>query len=184
MITKQEFLCVLASLRSKNKRKNMMNEEHFDEKKPTRKPDQRVKGTLLKWKDSDYTVFAPREASTTQQQEIIRESKQGKYYKNPGVKESSYALYCRVSGKGDAPAESLMEAALSLLKDDLKQVPKITARKFIKDEDGLKIWHDKTSRTLNIHIAVDTNQSKDVLDFALRNHYIELMKIVSLNKFK
>lgn len=159
-------------------------DERFEEKRPSGNPDERVRGTLLKWKDSDYTVFAPREPSTAQQQEIIRENKNGKYYKTPGKKDSSYALYCHVNGKGEAPAEILMEAALRLLQDDLKQVPKITTRKFIKDEDGLKIWHDKQAQTLNVHISVDSRLSKDVLDFALRNHYIELMKIVSLNKFK
>ena len=60
--------------------------------RPKAKPDEAVKGRLLKWKDSDYVAFEPQRKKDTPPRTVLKEQKGGAYYKNEGDKENSYSL--------------------------------------------------------------------------------------------
>ena len=101
--------------------------ENYGER-PTGKPDEKVEGRLLKWKDSDYVAFEPVQKRDQDHpaRTYLKETKNVSFYKNEGEKENSYSLHVNVDGSTpDAPAAVLQKAAeaqLETLQSNLKAV--------------------------------------------------------------
>ena len=61
---------------STKKKNELMIDERFDVR-PKAKPDEAVKGRLLKWKDSDYVAFEPQRKKDTPPRTVLKEQKGG-----------------------------------------------------------------------------------------------------------
>ena len=141
---------------STKKKNELMIDERFDVR-PKAKPDEAVKGRLLKWKDS---------------------------YKNEGDKENSYSLHLNVDGSEKDPAGALMEKAANILKPYLKEEPKVDARNFLEDSPELQVWHRKKKGQLCAFLTIDSNLPKEQMSGRLFRLSSEINKIIDNNKFK
>lgn len=154
-------------------------------KRPTVKPDEKVEGRLLKWKDSDYVAFEPVQKRDQDHpaRTYLKETKHVSFYKNEGEKENSYSLHVNVDGSTpDAPA-ALLQKAAEALKPLLKKEPQIASNTlFIRDTDELKVWQRKKQKQLVIQFTLDTG-----LPFLMTSNMLRLAqeanKIINSNKF-
>ena len=162
----------------------MRKVENYGER-PTGKPDEKVEGRLLKWKDSDYVAFEPvqKRDANNPARTYLKETKNVSFYKNEGEKENSYSLHVNVDGKStDAPAELLQKAA-EALKPLMKKEPQIAANTiFIRDTDELKVWQRKKQKQLVIQFTLDTGKPFLMTSNMLRLAQ-EANKIINSNKF-
>ena len=158
--------------------------ENYGER-PTGKPDEKVEGRLLKWKDSDYVAFEPVQKRDQDHpaRTYLKETKNVSFYKNEGEKENSYSLHVNVDGSTpDAPAAVLQKAA-EALKPLLKKEPQIAVNTlFIKDTDELKVWQRKKQKQLVIQFTLDTGKPFLMTSNMLRLAQ-EANKIINSNKF-
>lgn len=158
--------------------------ENFGER-PTAKPDEKVEGRLLKWKDSDYVAFEPVQKRDQDHpaRTYLKETKHVSFYKNEGEKENSYSLHVNVDGSTpDAPA-ALLQKAAEALKPLMKKEPQIAANtRFIKDTDELKVWQRKKQKKLVIQFTLDTGKPFLMTSNMLRLAQ-EANKIINSNKF-
>lgn len=154
-------------------------------KRPTVKPDEKIEGRLLKWKDSDYVAFEPVQKRDQDHpaRTYLKETKNVSFYKNEGEKENSYSLHVNVDGSTpDAPA-ALLQKAAEALKPLLKKEPQIASNTlFIRDTDELKVWQRKKQKQLVIQFTLDTG-----LPFLMTSNMLRLAqeanKIINSNKF-
>ena len=168
---------------STKKKNELMIDERFDVR-PKGKPDEAVKGRLLKWKDSDYVAFEPQRKKDTPPRTVLKEQKGGAYYKNEGDKENSYSLHLNVDGSEKDPAGALMEKAANILKPYLKEEPKVDARNFLEDSPELQVWHRKKKGQLCAFLTIDSNLPKEQMSGRLFRLSSEINKIIDNNKFK
>ena len=158
--------------------------ENYGER-PTGKPDEKVEGRLLKWKDSDYVAFEPVQKRDQDHpaRTYLKETKNVSFYKNEGEKENSYSLHVNVDGSTpDAPAAVLQKAA-EALKPLMKKEPQIAVNTlFIKDTDELKVWQRKKQKQLVIQFTLDTGKPFLMTSNMLRLAQ-EANKIINSNKF-
>ena len=154
-------------------------------KRPTVKPDEKVEGRLLKWKDSDYVAFEPVQKRDQDHpaRTYLKETKNVSFYKNEGEKENSYSLHVNVDGSTpDAPA-ALLQKAAEALKPLLKKEPQIASNTlFIRDTDELKVWQRKKQKQLVIQFTLDTGKPFLMTSNMLRLAQ-EANKIINSNKF-
>lgn len=158
--------------------------ENYGER-PMVKPDEKVEGRLLKWKDSDYVAFEPVQKRDQDHpaRTYLKETKHVSFYKNEGEKENSYSLHVNVDGSTpDAPA-ALLQKAAEALKPLMKKEPQIAANtRFIKDTDELKVWQRKKQKKLVIQFTLDTGKPFLMTSNMLRLAQ-EANKIINSNKF-
>lgn len=158
--------------------------ENYGER-PMGKPDEKVEGRLLKWKDSDYVAFEPVQKRDQDHpaRTYLKETKHVSFYKNEGEKENSYSLHVNVDGSTpDAPA-ALLQKAAEALKPLMKKEPQIAANtRFIKDTDELKVWQRKKQKKLVIQFTLDTGKPFLMTSNMLRLAQ-EANKIINSNKF-
>lgn len=154
-------------------------------KRPTVKPDEKVEGRLLKWKDTDYVAFEPVQKRDQDHpaRTYLKETKHVSFYKNEGEKENSYSLHVNVDGSTpDAPA-ALLQKAAEALKPLLKKEPQIAGNTlFIRDTDELKVWQRKKQKQLVIQFTLDTGKPFLMTSNMLRLAQ-EANKIINSNKF-
>ena len=153
--------------------------------RPAGKPDERIEGRLLKWKDSDYVAFEPVQKRDQDHpaRTYLKETKHVSFYKNEGEKENSYSLHVNVDGKStDAPAELLQKAA-EALKPLMKREPQIAVNTlFITDTEELKVWQRKKQKQLVIQFTLDTAKPFLMTSNMLRLAQ-EANKIINSRKF-
>ena len=106
------------------KKKTIATDDTFVNR-PLGKPDETVRGRLLKWNGSDYVAFEPQKSKDTPARTVIKEQKGGTYYRNEGENTNSYSLHLNVDGTESDPAAVLLDKALAILKPYLKDEPRI-----------------------------------------------------------
>ena len=154
-------------------------------KRPTVKPDEKVEGRLLKWKDSDYVAFEPVQKRDQDHpaRTYLKETKNVSFYKNEGEKENSYSLHVNVDGSTPDAPTALLQKAAEALKPLLKKEPQIASNTlFIKDTDELKVWQRKKQKKLVIQFTLDTGKPFLMTSNMLRLAQ-EANKIINSNKF-
>ena len=154
-------------------------------KRPTVKPDEKVEGRLLKWKDSDYVAFEPVQKRDQDHpaRTYLKETKNVSFYKNEGEKENSYSLHVNVDGSTPDAPTALLQKAAEALKPLLKKEPQIASNTlFIKDTDELKVWQRKKQKQLVIQFTLDTGKPFLMTSNMLRLAQ-EANKIINSNKF-
>lgn len=161
----------------------LMIEEGFDVR-PKGKPDETVKGRLLRWKNSDYMAFEPQRKKDTPPRTMLEEQKGGAYYRNEGDKENSYSLHLNVDGAEKDPAGALFEKAASILKPYLKQEPKVDSRNFLEDTPELQVWVRKKKGQLCAFMTIDCHLPKEQMSGRLFRLSSEINKIIDNNKFQ
>lgn len=159
-----------------------IHDEGFDQK-PQGKPDESVRGRLLKWKDSDYVAFEPQKPRETPARTMLKESKGGAYYKNEGDKDNSYSLHVNVDGSEKDPAGALFDKAASILKPYLKKEPKVDGKSFLEDTPLLKVWHRKKAHQLCAMITIDSSLPKEQMSGRLFRLSSEINKLIDNGKF-
>ena len=154
-------------------------------KRPTVKPDEKVEGRLLKWKDSDYVAFEPVQKRDQDHpaRTYLKETKNVSFYKNEGEKDNSYSLHVNVDGSTPDAPTALLQKAAEALKPLLKKEPQIASNTlFIKDTDELKVWQRKKQKQLVIQFTLDTGKPFLMTSNMLRLAQ-EANKIINSNKF-
>ena len=151
--------------------------------RPQGKPDDSIRGRLLKWKNSDYVAFEPQKPRDTPARTMLKEQKGGAYYKNEGEKENSYSLHLNVDGTEKDPASALLDKASSILKPYLKEEPKLDTRNFIEDTPELQVWHRKKKSQLCAFITIDSHLPKEQMSGRLFRLSSEINKIIDNGKF-
>ena len=158
--------------------------ENYGER-PMGKPDEKVEGRLLKWKDSDYVAFEPVQKRDQDHpaRTYLKETKHVSFYKNEGEKENSYSLHVNVDGSTPDAPTALLQKAAEALKPLLKKEPQIASNTlFIKDTDELKVWQRKKQKQLVIQFTLDTGKPFLMTSNMLRLAQ-EANKIINSNKF-
>lgn len=152
----------------------------FEASRPSRKPDERIKGSLLKWKGSDYISFCPVQHKSQPTRDVLTKSRKGSFWKNVGEKESSYGLYVNVPGDTKDPAAAAMNAVKEVLKDQFTKEPQLPhPNQLIAEDKTYKVWRSPKNKTLSIKIDLSTDQSASLLMADLSNNFQEVIKIVS-----
>lgn len=152
----------------------------YEAARPSRKPDERIKGSLLKWKGSDYISFCPVQHKDSPTRDVLTKSKKGSFWKNVGEKESSYGLYVNVPGDTKDPAAAAMNAVKEVLKDHFTKEPQLPhPNQLIAEDKTYKVWRSPKNKTLSIKIDLSTDQSASLLMADLSNNFQEVIKIVS-----
>lgn len=157
-------------------------EDHFANR-PQTKPSERISGRLLKWKDSDYVAFEPQKPRDTPARTILKEGKGCQYYHNEGEKDNSYSLHVNVDGSEKDPAGALLEKASAVLRQYLKEEPKIDTRNFIEDSPELQVWHRKGKHQLCAFITIDSHLPREQMSGRLFRLCSEINKIIDSKKF-
>lgn len=161
----------------------MINQENF-EQRPQRKPDESIGGRLLRWKDSDYTVFAPRMKRDEPAQTVVKESKGFKFYKNEGKKESSYSVHATIDAQTPDPANALVEKVLTGLGSELKEEPKIRAAKFLENQEGYMVWTAERNKKLKVLLTLDLGEESDLLSRRVLERATDLLGIIGRRMWK
>ena len=146
---------------------------------PRRKPDQRVTGRLLKWNDSDATVFLPQQPKEQPARTVLKQSKGSAYYKNEGKKSSSYSYHVNVPETEEDPAGYIINKAMEDLGDEAKKMPKTTAKRYVLHTDNVKIWKDTQAKTLSVYIEADMSVKRSALQDKLRELFVEVYKSIT-----
>lgn len=151
--------------------------------RPSGQPSERIKGRLLRWKDSDYMEFQPRQAKDTATRTMLRESKQLTYYRNEGQKENSYSLHINVAGNEQDPAATIIEKVQKELAPLTKKEVKLTAvNHYLTDTEELKVWHRKKDKKVCCYIQLDASMPV-MMSGTLMRLAAEINKIINSNKF-
>lgn len=164
------------------KKKTIATDDTFVNR-PLGKPDETVRGRLLKWNGSDYVAFEPQKSKDTPARTILKESKGGTYYRNEGENTNSYSLHLNVDGTESDPAAVLLDKALAILKPYLKDEPRIEVRNFLEDMPGLQVWQRKKKGQLCAFITIETTLPKEQMSGRLFRLCSEINKIIDSNKF-
>ena len=104
---------------------------------PRRKPDERIAGRMLKWNDSDATVFLPQQPKEQPARTVLKQTKGSAYYKNEGKKSSSYSYHVNVPETEEDPAGYIINKAVEDLGGEAKKMPKTTAKRYVLHTDNI-----------------------------------------------
>lgn len=146
---------------------------------PRGKPDQRVPGRLLKWKDTDAAIFIPREPKEAAPRTILKENKGTVYYKNEGEKASSYSFHCNVPADCDDPAGEIINRAMDVLGGEAKALPKVSAKRYVMDSDNVKIWKEPSVKRLSVYIVADMSGKRSTIVEQLRTSFLQVYKAIA-----
>ena len=146
---------------------------------PRRKPDQRVTGRLLKWDDTDATVFLPQQPKEQPARTVLKQSKGSAYYKNEGKKSISYSYHVNVPENVEDPAGYILNKAVEDLGSEAKKLPKTTAKRYVLHTDNVKIWKDTQAKTLSVYIEADMSVKRSALQDKLRELFVEVYKSIT-----
>lgn len=156
----------------------------FEASRPSRKPDERIKGSLLKWKGSDYISFCPVQHKSQPTRDVLTKSRKGSFWKNVGEKESSYGLYVNVPGDTKDPAAAAMNAVKEVLKDQFTKEPQLPhPNQLIAEDKTYKVWRSPKNKTLSIKIDLSTDKSASLIMAELSENFQEVIKVISRIKF-
>ena len=156
----------------------------FEAARPSRKPDERIKGSLLKWKGSDYISFCPVQHKSQPTRDVLTKSRKGSFWKNVGEKESSYGLYVNVPGDTKDPAAAAMNAVKEVLKGHFTKEPQLPhPNQLIAEDKTYKVWRSPKNKTLSIKIDLSTDKSDSLIMAELSENFQKVIKVISRIKF-
>lgn len=159
----------------------MKTEEYGN--RPSGQPSERIQGRLIRWKGTNYMEFQPKQTKEDATRAMMKETKNLTFYRNVGKKESSYSLHVNVSDKEKDPAAAIIDKVQTELAPLTKGEVKLTpVRKYLADEEGLKVWHRKKDKRLCCMIEIDTTQPVTMSSTLLKKA-ADINKIINSNKF-
>ncbi len=151
--------------------------------RPTRKPDEKIKGALCKWYDSGYVAFEPQVKREASPRTVLKEASGISYYRNEGEKDSSYSLHVNVASSEQDPAGAILNKVARTLNPLLKKEPRISTSRFLQDSEMLKVWHRRREKKLCIYLQLDVTLDKALISQELLRQVSEVSKIINLTKF-
>jgi hypothetical protein len=151
--------------------------------RPRRKPDTIMTGRLQVWQEERQYYFDERKPHPEMKREVIHNSNGVKLSKSAGKKESSYQLSVSCNGDVTDPEGLLMSKLITEIGPRLKKEPKMQAKNFLVDDSGkFQVWQNKTQKTLNVYIALDSTKHKELLYNELFNYMTEINRILNSTK--
>lgn len=151
--------------------------------RPRRKPDSVMTGRLQVWQEEGQYYFDERKPHPEMKREVIHNRNGVKLSKSAGKKENSYQLSVSCNGDVADPEGFLMSKLITEIGPRLKKEPKVQAKTFLVDDSGkFQVWHNKTQKTLNVFIALDSTKHKELLYNELFNYMTEINRILNSTK--
>ncbi len=151
--------------------------------KPAGKPIEKIPGRLLKYENSDYVAFEPRQKKEQPTRTMLLEKKGCQYYRNEGEKDNSYSLHVNVNGNETDPAGALLQKAEDVLLKLTKKEPKAPSVKFITNTDELKIWQRKKEKKVVCMMMLDISKVTSNMSSKLLSLTAEINKVINSTKF-
>lgn len=168
---------------TENKNTDILDFVEVYGERPRRKPDTIMTGRLQVWQEEGQYYFDERKPHPEMKREVIHEKNGVKLSKSAGKKESSYQLTVSCNGNVTDPEGLLMSKLITEIGPRLKKEPKMQAKNFLVDDSGkFQVWQNKTQKTLNVYIALDSTKHKELLYNELFNYMTEINRILNSTK--
>lgn len=168
---------------TENKNTDILDFAEVYGERPRRKPDTIMTGRLQVWQEEGQYYFDERKPHPEMKREVIHEKNGVKLSKSAGKKESSYQLTVSCNGNVTDPEGLLMSKLITEIGPRLKKEPKVQAKNFLVDDSGkFQVWQNKTQKTLNVYIALDSTKHKELLYNELFNYMTEINRILNSTK--
>lgn len=154
------------------------------EQRPAGKPNESIAGRLLRWRDSDYTVFAPRKKREEPAHTILKEAAGFRFYKNEGKKENSYSVHATIDGSEPNPANALATKIMAGLGSELKKEPKFSAVNFIEDQEDFKVWTADRNKVMKVLLTFSLAEDHTLMSQRVLGRATDMLGIISRKKWR